>query len=462
MLASRIMPLTVLTDSDVRELLHSLSKEDVDELQQNLAEALHSYSTGDTNSPCCASFQPHRTVIKKNGITTLFMPASTGTTVGMKIVSLEQPENPNVPSKKSSVSSGTPGSISGASTGVSTTSSASVKSATNDLSSLILTPSSTTSARSDSVDGTSFQPPASLASSQSSTPKGSVTLLDSMGNPVGIVNAEELTAFRTALAATMLLKKRQTVHTVTVFGAGKQAYWHIRLALLLKGDQIRHVNIINRTFERSIKLMKAFQITHDSHDQWRKDVKFSAMSPEFGEYGRLLKEEVRKADVIFCCTPSVEPLFPAEFLTSREGQKKGRYISAIGSYAPHMCEVHPDVFRAAVASHHGHRHHHKHAHQEGVIIVDSLESCLKEAGEIIKAKLTPEHLVEIGELMMIKKAATQEIELGGPGEQGLLDWLTKGNVIYKSVGMGLMDLVVAGDLIALGRERDVGVRIDDF
>lgn len=207
--------------------------------------------------------------------------------------------------------------------------------------------------------------------------------------------------------------------------------------------------------------MKSFQITDDSFDKWRKDIKFSAMSPEFGEYGRLLKEEVRKADVIFCCTPSIDPLFPAEFLTSREGQRKGRYISAIGSYAPHMCEIHPDVFKAAVQPDHGH-HHHKHAKQGGVIIVDSLESSLKEAGEIIQAKLKPEHLVEIGELIMIKKAANKEIDEGGPGEQGLLDWLIKGNVIYKSVGMGLMDLVVGGDVIRLARERDIGTTIEDF
>jgi ornithine cyclodeaminase/alanine dehydrogenase-like protein (mu-crystallin family) len=260
----------------------------------------------------------------------------------------------------------------------------------------------------------------------------------------------------------MLLTKRQNVHTITVFGAGKQAYWHIRLALILKGDQIHHVNIINRSFERSIKLMKAFQMTQDDRVQWRKDIKFSAMSPEFGEYGRLLKEEVRKADVIFCCTPSTDPLFPAEFLTSREGRRKGRYIAAIGSYAPQMVEVHPDILKMAVEPEHGGHHHHKHARQGGVIIVDSLESCLKEAGEIIKAKLKPEHLVEVGELMMIKKAATKELELGGPGEQGLLDWLTKGNLIYKSVGMGLMDLVVAGDLLTLAKARDVGTTIEDF
>ncbi|EXJ81631.1 hypothetical protein A1O1_07696 [Capronia coronata CBS 617.96] len=453
------MPLTVLTDTEVRQILLSLTKEDAEGLQQSLAEALHSYSTGDTNSPCSSSFQPARTVIKKNGVTTLFMPGSTGTTVGMKIVSLEQPDVPaSSGSKQSSVSSAhsnshptTPGSASGA------------KSPISEFSNLTLTPASTTSVSSrDSIDGATFEAPASMANLQSSTPRGSVTLLDSTGYPVGIVNAEELTAFRTALASTIMLRRRAHVHTITVFGAGKQAYWHIRLALLFKGHQIRHVNIINRRFESCIALMKAFQISDESHEEWRSQIKFSAMSPEFGEYGRLLKEEVRKADAIFCCTPSVDPLFPAEFLTSREGERKGRYISCIGSYAPHMCEIHPDVFRRAVEPHWGHRHHHKHAKQGGVIIVDSLESCLKEAGEIIKAKLKPEHLVEVGELMMIKKAASKELELGGPGEQGLVEWLSRGTVIYKSVGMGLMDLVVADDLIRIARERGVGTTIPDF
>jgi ornithine cyclodeaminase/alanine dehydrogenase-like protein (mu-crystallin family) len=290
-------------------------------------------------------------------------------------------------------------------------------------------------------------------------------MLDSKGYPTGVVNAEELTAFRTALAATLMFQKRENVHTITVFGAGKQAYWHIRLALLLKGDQIKYINIINRTFERSAKLMKSFYVDDGLETseaaQWRKDVKFSALSPGFGEYGRLLKEEVRKADAIFCCTPSIEPLFPAEFLTSHEGRRKGRYISAIGSYAPHMTELHPDIFRQAVAPETGH-HHHKHANKGGVVIVDSLESCMKEAGEIIQAKLKPDNLVEIGELIMVKRAALKEVELGGDGEKGLVDWLVRGNVIYKSVGLGLMDLVVGGDVVTLARERGFGTTIADF
>jgi ornithine cyclodeaminase/alanine dehydrogenase-like protein (mu-crystallin family) len=440
------MPFTVLSDDHIKDILLSLGKEDVTDMQTNLAEALHSYSTGDTNSPCCSNYQPQRTVIKKNGVTTLFMPATTGDAVGMKVVSLEAPE---ASSKKSSISG-----------------EGSLKSVKSDLSNMTLSPSDTMGSSTSSVSGASFQPPPSMASTQSTNPRGVVTMMDASGVPTGILNAEELTAFRTALAATILFQKREHVHTITVFGAGKQAYWHIRLALLFKGEQIKHVNIINRTLNRSLKLMKAFQPTEGHPVPWRSDVKFSALSPEYGEYGRLLKEEVRKADAIFCCTPSTEPLFPPEFLTSHNGQKKGRYISAIGSYAPHMTELHPDVFRHATSTDREHANHHhphfKQAKKSGVVIVDTLEGCLKEAGEIIQAKLKPEHLVEVGELMMIKKSVMREMELGGEGEKGLKDWLIKGNVIYKSVGLGLMDLTVGADLIRLAREKGIGVHVDDF
>ncbi|RMZ79897.1 hypothetical protein DV738_g2960, partial [Chaetothyriales sp. CBS 135597] len=433
------MPLTVLTDKDVKKLLLGLTKDEAHQLQGILAQALHSYSSGDPSSPCSSYLQPERTVIKRDSVTTLFMPGSTSETVGMKIVSLLTPDAP----KTSGVTS---------------------PSLSSDLSGLAVT-SATSSNTTDLVSGKSSAsvPPLSLATRPSTAAKGIVTLLDQIGNPVGIVNAQELTAFRTALSATIMLLKRQNVHTVTVFGAGKQAFWHIRLALLLRGDDIRHVNIINRSFEKSLKLMKAFKVDDDAKPQWRTDIKFSALSPDFGEYARLLKEEVRKADVIFCCTPSVEPLFPPEILTSIEGQKKGRYISAIGSYAPHMTELHPDIFRQAAARDlQHHHHHHKHTKASGVIIVDTIEGCLKESGEIIQAQLKPENLVEIGELMMIRESVHHEIELGGQGEKGLLHWLVKGNVLYKGVGFGLMDLTVARELVRMARERNVGTIIAEF
>ena len=127
-----------------------------------------------------------------------------------------------------------------------------------------------------------------------------------------------------------------------------------------------------------------------------------------------------------------------------------------------MLELHPDILLQAVAPEHK-NHHHKHASKGGVIVVDSLEACLKEAGEIMQAGLGAEQLVEVGELLMVKKASMRELEMGtGEGEVGLKRWLEGGNVIYKSVGLGLMDICVGEDLVNLAREKGVGTTIPDF
>ncbi|KAI9846262.1 MAG: hypothetical protein M1837_004251 [Sclerophora amabilis] len=434
------VPFTVLTDDNVRTILYNLSRDDVQALQSSLAEALHTYSTGAQDKGACAGNQPHRTSITKDNATTLFMPGSTADTTGMKIVTLT---TSNSGSRTSSISNNNNNS------------------------------SSSASISNNSVSNSSINSSSTTLTEQSITPRGLLTLLSPTGQPLGLLAAEELTAFRTALAATMLLKRREHVHTIAVFGAGKQAYWHIRLSLLLRGAEIHRVNIINRTFARTEPMLREFY--DPGPDDWRPPsvTKFSVLSKEYGEYERLLKENVRKADIIFCCTPSTEPLFPAEHLTATEGRKKGRYISAIGSYKPHMCELHPDIFRQAVQPpHHGH-HFHKHASTSGVVIVDSLSACLKEAGEVIQAGLTPAQLVEIGELVMLKRQAMKGNPSGDPTavegvsqkakeKGGLEEWLSKGNVIYKSVGMGLMDLVVGGELIKLAVERGVGTSVGGF
>jgi ornithine cyclodeaminase/alanine dehydrogenase-like protein (mu-crystallin family) len=41
-------------------------------------------------------------------------------------------------------------------------------------------------------------------------------------------------------------------------------------------------------------------------------------------------------------------------------------------------------------------------------------------------------------------------------------WLSKGNVIYKSVGLGLMDLCVGAQIVRLAREKGVGTTFKDF
>ncbi|KAF2104296.1 NAD(P)-binding protein [Rhizodiscina lignyota] len=443
------MPLTILTDQEVKKLLHSLSPQDILVLQQSLADALHYYSANyedETVNGCSASYQPHRTVVKrKDGQTTLVMPATSDDAMGVKVVTLGEsketsPTTP--PMQRSSVSSSATVSTMGS------------------MSSLSISDS----------------PRSPTTASSGTSPKGSLTIFDSSGSPRALMNAEEITAFRTALASLMLFKKRETVHDVTIFGAGKQAYWHLRLALLLRGPEVHHINIINRSFERAQQLVHDLIKSPQGADL--PHPKIAIITPGHQEYERLLKSTIRASAVIFATTPSAAPLFPASYLTSTEGRRKGRYIAAVGSYKPHMIEIHPDIIKQAVAPSHSH-HHHKHAKQGGAIVVDSVESCLKEAGEVIQAGLGGREVVELGELMMLKKdaearrkAAEQGLDAGGveitggKGDKnpdgGLMEWLQKGNVIYKSVGLGLMDVVVGGDLVKLAEDRGMGTTIQNF
>lgn len=378
----------------------------------------------------------------------------------------------------------------------------------------------------------------------STTPLGALTLYRPSGAPYGFLNAESLTAFRTALASTLLLVRRNHLKTITCFGAGAQAFWHIRLSLLLRGTSIRHIHILNRSFDRSRELVKKLHTIPyavKESEGWA-NTKFSIVTEGYGEYQRLLKEQVRAADVLFFTTPSTEPLFPHEYLTATEGRKKGRLLVAIGSYKPHMIEIPPEVLRQAVKTDHG-RHHHRHAQEGGVVVVDTLIGCLREAGEVVQADIRSTETVELGELVMLEaerwnemrdaleqvaleRKALQREESGsttgsassGPNspdtdrysrrgsatgghsgsetttrmslesigrgsswfskspkserrkshtedgikDDGLARWLADGNVVYKSVGMGLMDLVVGGELVRLARSKGVGQTIEGF
>ncbi|KAI0429313.1 UbiD family decarboxylase [Xylaria sp. FL1042] len=484
------MSLAVLPDGVISVLLENLTREEAESFQDVLKTALHEYSTSTQALSASLYNQPARTssYSERTGATTLFMPSSSPVGNAIKVVTVSSPlADPSLPTIR---------------------------------------------------------------------PTGSVTLYSPSGNPVSILHAQTLTAFRTALASSCLLTKRATVRTLTIFGSGLQAYWHIRLALMLRGNAIRTVNIINREFSTNAReILKRFYgvpLSVKEREGWDQ-AQFSVLTPSYGEYDRLVKEHIRAADVIYCCTPSTKELFDAAILTSHEGRRKGRLIVAIGSYNRDMRELPRDLLLQATRTHrHGHLHHHKYATEGGVVVVDSLDGALKEAGEIIDANLGPKQLVELGELIMIKRLAREEEETSSrpsietdslsesinkldfssqtsamssvygaesagndhptkrsssqspsrrsssgarassPSGSGfhlpsfrhhkrtgsrtsttddssnkkrddhLARWLTSGNVIYKSVGLGLMDLVVGLEVVELAKAKGVGAHVENF
>ncbi|KAJ6437775.1 NAD(P)-binding domain [Purpureocillium lavendulum] len=447
----------------VNAVLEGLDLNELDEFRHVLASALHEFSTNTEADDAGVYQQPHRVTTYHPGTraTTLYMPSCGPEGMGCKVVSL----------------------------------------------------TSSAATRDPSVKPIS--------------PTGVVNLFSPDGKPLGLVHASTLTAFRTALSSACLLNRRNHVKTVTVFGSGMQAYWHVRIALMMRGSTIKHVNVINRRFsESAAAILKRFTVIPQSvkeREGWS-HTKFGILTPTFHEYDRLLKEQIRSSDVIYCCTPSREDLFDASILTSHEGRKKGRLIVAVGSYTPEMRELPEGLLVQATKSHDKHsRHFHKHAEESGVIVVDTLDGVLKEAGEIISAKIGPHQMVELGELVMLHRLAVEEsesesgttgsqtpvsadaesVEIGertpsmstvysdpprrgespsgsrSPGhsrkpsfplpfrthsnsssdtnekkkEDSLARWLRDGTVIYKSVGLGLMDLVVGMHLVQVASEK---------
>ncbi|KAH8884595.1 NAD(P)-binding protein [Thozetella sp. PMI_491] len=461
------MSLAVLTDDQIKVLLENLTLEEFEGFRDGLKSALHEYSNGTQAIDDGAIHQPHRTSVQNRGATTLFMPSASPVGHGVKVLTLsnKQPAGPG--------DGDDPGVI---------------------------------------------------------RPTGAITLFNPDGTPAGILHASTLTAFRTALASVCLVYKRNTVRTLTVFGAGEQAYWHIRLTLLLRGSTIRQVNIINRRFSPSCKaiLKRLYNVplALKEREGWA-ECTFGILTPGYGEFNRLLDDQILAADIIFCCTPSQQPLFNAGTLTSHEGRRKGRLIVAIGSYTPEMRELPIELLKQATKPHEkGHMHFHKHAPEGGVIVVDTLDGALKEAGEIIEAGLEPKQLVELGELVMLHRirmaeaedssdtgsnisipsADFEKLDLSSTGsgsamssvfaggksssrssspsrrsfsfhrrssshgsvdakkkkDDHLARWLQGGNVIYKSVGLGLMDLTVGMHLIKVAKEKQLGIHVEGF
>lgn len=270
-----------------------------------------------------------------------------------------------------------------------------------------------------------------------------LTICDAEGAAIGVLNAAELTAFRTSLGSMLLYRFRKTTDNIVVFGAGKQALWHVRLAIILRGEAIRKITIVNRSQQRALDLAQELQ-----ESAWPEHITLQtfdrATSPE-EEYEKL----VAGADAIFCTTPSTEPLFPARYLTSETARAKTRFMSAIGSYRLDMAEMDPELLKTVVDP--------SGVFAEQVwkakIAVDSIDGCMQEAGELVSAGIKTEEMLEIGRIQEGREESKAE---------GLQEWLESGFVVYKSVGVGIMDIAIGEHLIKLAASKDIGYTLPTF
>lgn len=278
---------------------------------------------------------------------------------------------------------------------------------------------------------------------------GILALCDSHGIPIGILNADEITGYRTAMSVMVPYAWRARTTRIVVFGAGKQALWHVRLAFTLRGEEIEHVAIINRSTKRGELLLT--QLKSENEQRWKSPAEIISLSSDASDYELQLQSILAVADVVFCTTPSREPLFPSHYLRAQQTNTTGCYISCIGSWQSDMMELDPQLLQEAIKSNGVQC---SLGRGNGVVIVDDRDECLKSSGEIIRSGLQAEQLVEAGEVLSMKATSPDN---GNPDH-----WLGNGFVIYKSVGVSSTDLAISRAVLSLARRHGVGISITDF
>jgi len=265
---------------------------------------------------------------------------------------------------------------------------------------------------------------------------GVINLFDpENGHLLGILGAAEITAFRTALA-TMTLFVRVTGEqtgikreNIVVFGSGRQAEWHARLALLFSPPgSVQSITFVNRGRARLQALEdEVFPVLRGECPGVTMDT-LSQETLSQNDYEARLKGLLGASDVIFSCTPATEPNFPFAYL---QQHPKRRFLGLIGSYKPQMQEIDTETLLSG----------------GGKIFVDSKGACLEESGELIRADVTEEQLVEIGEVY---------------GGSSAVQIDANSNVVFKCVGMGLMDLVIAKQILEVAIKQGQGLNVEGF
>jgi len=212
------------------------------------------------------------------------------------------------------------------------------------------------------------------------------------GEPLGLLDAPTLTAWRTAatsaLAASYLA--RQDAERLLVVGAGALVPHLIKAHAAVR--PICNILIWNRTAATAEKLAKRLS---------RPEMKVAATSD--------LEGAVRGADIICTATSATEPLIRGDWL------EPGVHLDCVGSYRPDMREVDD----AAVS--------------KARLFVDSRAAALSEAGDIVLP-------MDAGVISADDITADlYELARGDKAGRRYHDQIT----LFKSVGLALEDLVAA-------------------
>lgn len=236
-----------------------------------------------------------------------------------------------------------------------------------------------------------------------------LTLYDGKtGYPVCMMNAGDITGYRTAAAGAVSCKylANQSSEILTIIGAGVQAELNI-LSVVTVMD-IKKVKIYSRHIEKS-------RILRD---------KLKYLNIEINSY-ESVEEACKDADIIVTTTPSTKAILLKEHI------KKGVHIVAIGCDMAGKQEVDQNIF------------------SDALIVTDSIEQCMTRGetrNAIVNGIIKGDSISgDIGDLIMNKF-------VGRRSENQI--------TIFDSTGMGIQDNVVAKLIYDKALNMNIGSKID--
>lgn len=276
---------------------------------------------------------------------------------------------------------------------------------------------------------------------------GIILLCDGKGNPTGILSAEEVTGYRTAMNAMVPFCWRRNVRNVLIFGGGVQAIWHTRLILALRGEEVKNITFVNRSKERIDKLIAT--VVEENQVRWKSTCTFHFINSTSSGFEQELKSRLAMVDCIFCTTPSKKPLFPSSYLTKETDRLP--FISAVGSWQTDMIELDPELLRLAVATSDGYNP--VTGVNQGTILTDDRDFALSGCGELVQSRVTAKDVVELGEIIGLKNGKDSSSSLTNVDTDRADRFISEGFVIYKSVGLSLTDLTSSNAILRIFNEK---------
>lgn len=210
--------------------------------------------------------------------------------------------------------------------------------------------------------------------------------------PAALLDGIGLTDLRTSAVSALAIRHLggPDARRLLVFGTGAQGWAHVGAVRAVR-QGIERVDVVGRDRGRLAAFAERCAREHG--------VDARAATPD----------AVADADVVVCATTAREPLFDGALV------RDGATVVAIGSHEPEAREV--DERLAGRAT----------------VVVESRASAMREAGDVIQARLDPEALVPLAALVR--------------GEARPADGRPR---LFKSTGMAWEDLVVAAAVHAAG------------